>query len=559
MHSFLTIKRLEDLYSNVSSVYVDTLLKETASTKASVKYGFYGKHQSSLSRPSVFQIGHLMERVMGSAYRSQLTRKRYRNYVEHQKRDEITVDDDVISKYVKVKIPILRRLWHRVLVHFKLEPELQEKIVENRDNRTSRENRENLKNAHLSDVEVGNEAESSPEVSEKKEFAPDELPSDKFVFPFTELFIWAILNQRQEMAMFMWENGEDALAKALVALKIYKQLAKELEEEDIDIAEVERLVSSAKQFADLALELLDVSFRNSTNQTSQLLTYEMDNWSRRTNLDLAYAARHYDFFEHAGVQTILQSLWIGGLHASQLLTLRIFLSIIFFPITYLKPDLFVTFKTKEQVDQQAKNFEEHLAEDTDSTRSSICTSITTSEPSTVSSTSSTGSYTNSVKTNKSGAKNNRLRQRKSSISANRSGQKWKNPTNFEPSIEVKNSLTTDLNTSDRANRQVNFQDKHHLRYFEKEELENRSSSFISYDRDELSRGKKRHELFAAPIMKYWLNFLGYVGFILVFIYTVLTPMGNVPNLIEYYRVVLQKYHENGTFCDFLTRNDPFRP
>ena len=97
MHSFLTIKRLEDLYSNVSSVYVDTLLKETASTKASVKYGFYGKHQSSLSRPSFFQVGHLMERVMGSAYRSKLTRKRYRNYLEHQKRDGLTVDDDVIS------------------------------------------------------------------------------------------------------------------------------------------------------------------------------------------------------------------------------------------------------------------------------------------------------------------------------------------------------------------------------------------------------------------------------------------------------------------------------
>ena len=35
----------------------------------------------------------------------------------------------------------------------------------------------------------------------------------RFRYPFHKLMVWAVLMRRQKMAKFMWEHGEEALAK----------------------------------------------------------------------------------------------------------------------------------------------------------------------------------------------------------------------------------------------------------------------------------------------------------------------------------------------------------
>ena len=50
-----------------------------------------------------------------------------------------------------------------------------------------------------------NRSISSNEVQEGPEF--------EFRYPFSELLIWAVLTKRQEMAMCMWQHGEEAMAK----------------------------------------------------------------------------------------------------------------------------------------------------------------------------------------------------------------------------------------------------------------------------------------------------------------------------------------------------------
>lgn len=37
--------------------------------------------------------------------------------------------------------------------------------------------------------------------------------SSVFKYPFSELMLWAILLRRQQMAKFMWQMGDEALAK----------------------------------------------------------------------------------------------------------------------------------------------------------------------------------------------------------------------------------------------------------------------------------------------------------------------------------------------------------
>lgn len=127
------------------------------------------------------------------------------------------------------------------------------------------------------------------------------------------------------------------------------------------------------------------------NLGEQLLTYEMETFSRKTNLDLAYSAKNYRLFEHPKVHILLQSLWHGGLHNSKYRDISVYISLLCIPVTLWIPDLFVTFKTKFEIDQQARTFEEHIADEGESTRSSISTTITTSSSSSSSSSNSSSS------------------------------------------------------------------------------------------------------------------------------------------------------------------------
>ncbi len=40
--------------------------------------------------------------------------------------------------------------------------------------------------------------------------------ANEFKYPFNELLIWAVLTKRQDMALCLWQHGEEALAKVSV-------------------------------------------------------------------------------------------------------------------------------------------------------------------------------------------------------------------------------------------------------------------------------------------------------------------------------------------------------
>lgn len=63
---------------------------------------------------------------------------------------------------------------------------------------------------------------SSRESSTNSGSAEVPLPA---VFNFNDLFVWAVLYQRQQMALFLWQHGEEALARAIVACKLYRSMA----------------------------------------------------------------------------------------------------------------------------------------------------------------------------------------------------------------------------------------------------------------------------------------------------------------------------------------------
>lgn len=54
--------------------------------------------------------------------------------------------------------------------------------------------------------------------------------------------------KRQKMALFMWQHGEEAMAKALVACKLYKSMAHEADEDNLEVDISEQFLNDGKEF-----------------------------------------------------------------------------------------------------------------------------------------------------------------------------------------------------------------------------------------------------------------------------------------------------------------------
>nr|CAD7265095.1 unnamed protein product [Timema shepardi] len=152
---------------------------------------------------------------------------------------------------------------------------------------------------------------------------------------------WAVLTKRQEMALLMWQHGEEALAKALVACKLYKAMANEAAEDDLETEIYEELRNYGKEQDD--------------DQTQQLLTCELQNWSGQTCLSLAVTANHRALLAHPCSQIILADLWMGGLRTRKNTNLKVILGLLC-PLYVLKLD----FKSKEELQLMPQTEEEHL-------------------------------------------------------------------------------------------------------------------------------------------------------------------------------------------------------
>ena len=69
----------------------------------------------------------------------------------------------------------------------------------------------------------------------------------------------------------------------------------------------------SSEFAMLAYDLLEHSYKTDDDLTQQLLTYELQNWSDQTCLSLAVSASHREFIAHTCCQILLTEMWMGGL------------------------------------------------------------------------------------------------------------------------------------------------------------------------------------------------------------------------------------------------------
>ncbi|XP_076334720.1 transient receptor potential cation channel trpm-like isoform X2 [Tachypleus tridentatus] len=303
MQKFLTIKRLEDIYNSKCGPG-NTLRYLVQDIRKNMPHGY---------RYTLYDIGLVIEKLMGGAYRSSYCRKKF------------------------------RQLYNNVM----------KRIAFN----------ERMKKVATSPTLSRSFNQSTYSTTDFISYS--EAP---FKYPFNELLIWAVLTRRHKMALYMWQSGEEAIVKAVVASKLYKEMAKEAAEDDLEADIYEELQANAKDFETRALELLDYCYRQDDDIVLQLLTYELQNWSKQTCLSLAVNAKHCGFVAHTASQMLLADLWMGGLRTRRNINLKVILGILM-PLSILA----LEFKSKEELQLMPQTEEEHildLKDDVDSTSDS---------------------------------------------------------------------------------------------------------------------------------------------------------------------------------------------
>ncbi|XP_018419867.1 PREDICTED: transient receptor potential cation channel subfamily M member 4 [Nanorana parkeri] len=129
----------------------------------------------------------------------------------------------------------------------------------------------------------------------------------KSVSPWIDLFIWAILQNRDDMATYFWEMGSEAVTSALAASKLLKELSRLESEAEESLA----MKDLAAKFEQLAIGVFNECYRNSENRAFKLLVRRSNVWGGATCLQLAYEADARNFFAQDGVQSMLTENWWG--------------------------------------------------------------------------------------------------------------------------------------------------------------------------------------------------------------------------------------------------------
>ncbi|CAG5922165.1 unnamed protein product [Menidia menidia] len=310
MGRFLTMDRLEELYNSPQGQtqrFLRHLVEDAR--QASLPMGY---------RLSLIDMGLVIEYLIGGAYRSTYTRKNFRAVYNRMHGKEGRQDSSgSLSKQNRGLRSNLNR---------------DSSLPDLPFFRTAQPYRQ--KDQHVS---PGN----SPGVV----LSPDTEGSMLLVpFNFNDLFVWAILQERQQMALFLCQHGEEALARAVVACKLYRSMSFEARQSSMYDNIAERFKAYSLEFGQVAVDVLDCAFRQNEQMAMKLLTSEMETWSHFTCLQMAVSSCHRPFVSHSCTQTLLTDLWTGPLNMRKNSFWKIILSLLLPPFILL-----LEFKSKAEM------------------------------------------------------------------------------------------------------------------------------------------------------------------------------------------------------------------
>ncbi|EHB06264.1 Transient receptor potential cation channel subfamily M member 4 [Heterocephalus glaber] len=166
--------------------------------------------------------------------------------------------------------------------------------------------------------------------------------------PWSDFFLWALLLNRAQMAMYFWEMGSNAVSSALGACLLLRVMAR-LEAEAEEAARRKEL---AAKFESMGVDLFGECYRSSEERASRLLLRRCPLWGDATCLQLAMQADARAFFAQDGVQSLLTQKWWGEMDST---TPTWALVLAFFCPPLICTNLITFRKPEEECTQHQKN------------------------------------------------------------------------------------------------------------------------------------------------------------------------------------------------------------
>ncbi|XP_063170465.1 transient receptor potential cation channel subfamily M member 7 isoform X1 [Candoia aspera] len=328
MHKFLTIPRLEELYNTKQGPTNPALFHLVRDVKqGNLPPGY---------KLTLIDVGLVVEYLMGGTYRCTYTRKRFRVIY-----NSLSGSNRRSGRNTSGSTPQLRKSHEP----FGNRVDKKEKMRHNHFIKTAQPYKP--------------KADTATDEGKKKKTKDDIVDIDdpetrRFPYPLNELLLWAVLMKRQKMALFFWQHGEESMAKALVACKLYRSMAYESKQNDLVDDTSEELKQYSNEFGELAVELLEQSFRQDETMAMKLLTYELKNWSNATCLKLAVSSRLRPFVAHTCTQMLLSDMWMGRLNMRKNSWYKVILSILLPPTI-----LMLEYKTKAEMSHIPQSQDAH--------------------------------------------------------------------------------------------------------------------------------------------------------------------------------------------------------
>uniref|UniRef100_A0A8C3RP73 non-specific serine/threonine protein kinase n=3 Tax=Chelydra serpentina TaxID=8475 RepID=A0A8C3RP73_CHESE len=328
MHKFLTIPRLEELYNTKQGPTNPTLFHLVRDVKqGNLPPGY---------KINLIDVGLVIEYLMGGTYRCTYTRKRFRVIY-----NSLSGNSRRSGRNPSNNTPQL----HKSHEPFGNRADKKEKMRHNHF----------IKTAQPYKPKIDTSAEEGKKKRTKDEVVDiDDPETRRFPYPLNELLLWAVLMKRQKMALFFWQHGEESMAKALVACKVYRSMAHEAKQSDLVDDTSEELKQYSNEFGQLAVELLEQSFRQDETMAMKLLTYELKNWSNSTCVKLAVSSRLRPFVAHTCTQMLLSDMWMGRLNMRKNSWYKVILSILLPPAI-----LMLEYKTKAEMSHIPQSQDAH--------------------------------------------------------------------------------------------------------------------------------------------------------------------------------------------------------
>ncbi|XP_025025390.1 transient receptor potential cation channel subfamily M member 6 isoform X5 [Python bivittatus] len=318
LHRFLTISRLEELYNTKqgpTNLLLHHLVCDVKQSTLPVDY-----------KISLIDIGLVIEYLIGGAYQSSYTRKHFRILYNNIYRKH--KNQEVVSRLAQnLSLHQLNQTGSR---SGSAENTLHSQFIRTAQPYKYKEKSANL---HKSKKKIKDEFTVS-----------DDQESVGFIYPYNDLLVWAVLMKRQKMAMFFWQHGKEAMVKAVVACKLYRAMAREAKQCNMEDDTSEEMKKYSNEFGKLALDVLDNAFKQNEQMAMKLLTYELTNWSNSTCLKLAVSVGLRPFVSHTCTQMLLTDMWMGRLKMRKNSWFKVILSILLPPTI-----LMLEFKSKAEM------------------------------------------------------------------------------------------------------------------------------------------------------------------------------------------------------------------